>query len=157
MISRRHDFSTHLVEKAGLPVDRYPSTADEIERAENAIVHALDELSIEEQEKIIFDVHGFATVSELDEEVISTLMKRLEEEIEKIPSKEAYELAKVHDLGFVTRHNFRMMFLRACDYDPAMTATMIVDHFEKKRELFGEKVLGREIYQSVCGGWMHVF
>jgi len=141
MSSRRDDFSTHLVEKAGLPIDRYPSTADEIDRAENAIVQALGELSIEEQEKIVFDVHGFAMASELDEEATSSLMKSLEEEIEKIPSKEAYELAKVHDIDFVTRHDFRMMFLRACDYDPTMTATMIVTHFEKKRELFGDNVL----------------
>jgi len=151
-MSTRHIISTHLVEKAGLPLDRYPSTADEIERAETAIAEALGDLSIVEHEKIIFDVHGFATASELDEEAISSLMKNLDEEIEKIPLKEAYELAKVQDVDFVTRHDFRMMFLRACDYDPAMTATMIVNHFEMKRELFGEQALGREIFQSVSAG-----
>jgi len=148
-MSSRYSVTTHLVEKAGLPVDRYPSTADEIERAENAVVQALGELSIEEHEKIIFDVHGFATPSEPDEEAISSLMKRLDEELDKIRSKEAYELAKAQDVDFVTKHDFRMMFVRACDYDPALTATMIVNHFEKKRELFGEKVLGREIFLSV--------
>jgi len=147
----RHSISTHLVEKAGLPLDRFPSTTDEIERAENAVAQAFNELSMDEHEKIIFDVHGFAKTAELDKEVICTLMKRLEEEIENMPSKEAYILAKILDLDYVMNHDFQLMFLRACDYDPSVTAIMIVKHFEEKRKLFGEQTLGREIFQSVRG------
>jgi len=109
-------------------------------------------MSMDEHEKIIFDVHGFATAVERDKDAIAALMKRLEEEIEAIPSKDAYILAKILDLDFVMNHDFRMMFLRACDYDPSMTAMMIVKHFEKKRKLFGEQTLGREIFQSVRFG-----
>lgn len=141
--------STYLAEKAGLPVDRFPSSEEEISRAETVLDQAIHELSIEEQEKIIFDIHGIATVREEDDGVIRSSMTGLEKEIEKIASKEAYDFAMVLNRAYVMGHDFRMMFLRACNFNTTQAAMMIVNHFETKRELFGDDALGRDIWQSV--------
>ena len=141
--------SIDLAEKAGLPVDRFPSSEDEVERAENVLAQAMGELSVEEHEKIIFDVHGFSKPPEIDDAIIQSCMASLDKEIAKISSKRAYEVARDRNKEYVLDHDFRLMFLRACDFDPIRAATMIVKHFEKKRELFEDMVLARDIWQSV--------
>jgi len=54
-------FSPEAAAKAGMDPTRFPQTDDEVQKAEETIARELNKLSIEEHEKIIFDIHGIAT------------------------------------------------------------------------------------------------
>lgn len=145
----RSCISTHLAEKAGLPTNRFPEGEEETARAEEVLEVAFAELSIDEHEKIIFDIHGLSSSPEEDASRLESALKDLEAAISKIAQKDAYEHALFQNRQYVMDKDFRTMFLSALKFDVAGAAQMIVDHFEKKRELFGDDVLGRDIWQSV--------
>lgn len=141
--------TTDLAKKAGLPVDRFPSSDEEIARAEHVIDEAMGALSIEEHEKIIFDIHGISRFPKVDDSMIRSYLRDLETEIGKISPKAGYTSAMAMNRAYVMDENFRMMFVRACNFDAAQAANMMVNHFDKKQKLFGDDALGRDIWQSV--------
>jgi hypothetical protein len=153
IIGRRR-FSQELAEKNGLAVDRYPLTEEELQKAEEALAANLEKLSLVEQEKLVFDIHGLAVDNDDDEqdpEKIEETLKAVEEELQKFDAdkKSAYEQALYLNPEYVQSNAFRLLFLRCNEYDPSLTADQIVQHFETKRELFGSgDVLGRAVLLS---------
>ena len=57
----RKAFSTEFAESNGLAADRYPTNEQETQRAADALALDLEKLSMEEQEKLVFDIHGLPT------------------------------------------------------------------------------------------------
>lgn len=51
-------FNEETVAEAGLDPTRFPRTPEEVRKAEETIKSELNKLSLEEHEKIVFDVHG---------------------------------------------------------------------------------------------------
>lgn len=143
-----------LAKSAGLAVDRFPETNEEADAAEDVLAKAVSALSLDEREKVTFDLFGLATdrdVAADDPGIIDQKLEELEHALEKVPAseKEAYELAKEFNMGYVTNRSFRLQFLRLLSFDVESSADMIVKHFEVKRELFGSgDVLGRKVRQS---------
>lgn len=56
-------FSPDAAAKAGMDPTRFPQTDEEVQRAEETIARELEKLSMEEHEKIIFDIHGIPTTT----------------------------------------------------------------------------------------------
>jgi hypothetical protein len=158
IIMGRRCFSGALAEKNGLAVDRYPLTKEEIQKAEDALAADLEKLSFVDQEKLLFDIHGLA-IDDDDEEQDGKLdekLKTVEYELKEIDAekKSAYEQARYLNPEYVQGREFLLMFLRCTEYDPALAADQIVQHFETKRKLFGSGnnnnnyLLGRPVLLS---------
>jgi hypothetical protein len=150
----RRGFSHELAKKNGLAVDRYPLTEEEVQKAEDALAADLEKLSLVEQEKLVFDIHGLAIEEEHQDhdKKLEEKIKAVEEEMQKTfddDKKSAYEHAKYLNPEYAQGRDLKVLFLRCNDYDPALAADQIVQHFETKRKLFGSgNVLGRPVLFS---------
>ena len=144
-------FTPELARSAGLAENRFPRTDEEADIAENALAKELEKMSLEEHEKLLFDIHGIALTEEEDPESLENALTELENKLRKIKrkKKEAYERAKFLNPAYVNSRRFRLMFLRSEGFDPAAAAKTIVAHFEIKRKIFGEgEILARDVVQS---------
>lgn len=139
-----------LAREAGLSTERFPKTHQEVAKAEDALAKELEKMSLDEQEKALFDVHGISHVEvEEDPQMVQESLNKLELAIEGIEKKDAYNEAKFLNESYVTSKDFRMLFLRGEDFDIEVAAQTIVYHFELKKELFGNgEILAREVMQS---------
>lgn len=144
-------FTPELARSAGLADNRFPQTHEEADKAEDVLTRELDKLSLDEHEKILFDVHGIARTEEFDDETLEQHLKKLDVEINKIKRKkrEAYEQAKFINRGYVLDPRFRLMFLRAEFFNAKAAANTIITHFDIKQRVFGSgEILGRDVRMS---------
>lgn len=114
--------------------------------AERLLTEDIQRLSLEEHEKIVFDVHGIDGGDQDDPTDLESRLKEMESEIKKIRRKEALERAKYWDENFVQDRSFRLQFLRCDRFHSRLAAQRMVMHFQVKRELFGDgPILARDI------------
>ncbi len=97
----------------------------------------MNQLSVDEREKVLDDVHGIARVTDEPEEFIEACLELLENELTKISSKAAYDLASSMSKEYTSRKKIRLVFLRAESFDPPNAASRMVRLFDEKYELFG--------------------
>jgi hypothetical protein len=103
------------------------------------------ELSLEEREEALHDIHGVGRVVEETPELVATSLEKLANEVQLIQDKSAYETAVSQSPDFVSNREFQMKFLRAERFDVRKAAQRMVYHFVKKLELFGGDALSRDI------------
>ncbi|CAJ1934427.1 unnamed protein product [Cylindrotheca closterium] len=136
------------LESAGFQ-ESFPQTDEEADVVDDLLAHELEELSVTEQEKVAFDLHGLAAEIEETEELIETSLKEMENEIQKIKKKPAFEKAMKMNPGHVCNRQFRLQFLRCEFFICKNAAARLVFHFEKKEMIFGDgDVLGRDVRLS---------
>eukprot|EP00934_Nitzschia_sp_Nitz4_P007116 Nitzschia sp. Nitz4//scaffold44_size153857//139141//140676//NITZ4_002748-RA/size153857-augustus-gene-0.30-mRNA-1//-1//CDS//3329552238//7106//frame0 len=135
--------------RAGLRPDRFPQDANEHQKAEELLAQELSKLSIQEQERAMFDLHGLPQDHHDDPQNVDDYLQEMEKEILKIENREAYDLAKYLNPEYVTNRGFRLMFLRGDFFDAKLAAERIVYHFEMKKLLFGSgDILARDVRMS---------
>ena len=115
---------------------------------ESLIAKQLAQMSMEEREKVLYDIHGIESEIQETPQMLSDGLSLLEEEIGKIREKPAYEEAKRMNPEYVKDERFRLKFLRCDRFDPEKAAVRIVRHFEVKLELFGRELLAKDIVQD---------
>jgi hypothetical protein len=146
-LSKEYDFK--LAKAAGLALDRWPESEEEAKRAEEFLAKELANLSLDEHERALFDIHGITPVEEECPEMIGRSLQDLQIEIDRIESKEAYDLARQMNPEYVINPSFRLQFLRSEQFDVKAAAKLIIEHFESKRMGFGSgEILARDILQS---------
>ena len=106
------------------------------------------QLSVEEREKVLEDVHGIARVVDEPQEFIEACFALLEKELTNISNKVAYDLASSISKEYTSSKKRRLMFLRAESYDPCKAASRMVRFFDEKCELFGADKLTKDITQD---------
>ena len=145
-------FSPELAQAAGLAMDRFPATHEEVAKAEQVLADELQKLTLQEHEQILFSVHGLPRCTLEDDSVaMETRLNDLEKELENITTKEreVYDEVRARNPTYVESTVFRRLFLRSESYDAKATADKIVGHFKLKKELFGEgEILCRQVCQS---------
>ena len=168
-------WSTDLAEQVGLPKDRFPCTPQELDLAEQALEQELKNLTLDEQEKVLFDIHGLPVVQpqhqqqkylpfllnndkqdeppfeESDDPVdLPQRIVQVRQEIRKLDcDKHAWQEACYYNQDFVDGDESITMFLRAHQYDPVNTAARIVAAYACKEMFFGGgEILGRDIRLS---------
>jgi hypothetical protein len=111
------------------------------------LAREMNELSVQEREHVLDDIHGVAQAYEETPEFIAKCLEELDEHISKIPKpkRRAYDRALFFKPTIQNDGNFKLMFLRADIYDPEKAAKRMVKYFEDKLQLFGEEKLAREI------------
>mmetsp|Transcript_25573 Transcript_25573/g.36010 ORF Transcript_25573/g.36010 Transcript_25573/m.36010 type:complete len:317 (-) Transcript_25573:98-1048(-) len=98
----------------------------------------LDSLTSEEIEQAERDKFGIdQVITEETPEIIQNALEQLDEELQTISEKEAYELAEMFCPDYVRSTNFRLMFLRSTKFDAAQAAQKMVIYWSRKVELFG--------------------
>jgi hypothetical protein len=102
-------------------------------------------LSLEEREEVLDDLHGITEIHEEASELIAGALTALEDEINQISKKTAYEQALSASPGYVHDPKLRLQFLRADKFDHKRAAKRLVSFFEAKMELFGPEKVGRDI------------
>lgn len=145
----KRDFTPDLALSVGLAPNRFPETREELEKAENALQQELEKLSLDEYERILFDIHGLPGHTPEEPEDTSTVLAALENELEsiKLPERCAFDSARALNPEYVDGSRFRLMFLRAENFDAKAAAETIVTHFEVKKKIWGEgEILGREVF-----------
>ena len=94
-----------------LGIKRLPVTDQDVDNVDDAIEREFNALSINEREKVIFDIHGVSqVVDDYDPLNVNELLKQMDKELNKIRiNREAYDLAKVRrrkEVCFVLVFNF---------------------------------------------------
>ena len=108
----------------------------------------MNQLSVEEREKVLEDVHGIPRLVDEPKERIEACLALLETGLTSISSKAAYDLASSMSKEYTSSKKRRLMFLRAESYDPCNAASRMVRFFDEKCELFGADKLTKDITQD---------
>jgi len=99
-----------------------------------------ESMSSEEHRRILQEKFGFEGDIVETPNLISELLLNLEDELDRIDEKEAYETALFIIPDHVTDKNFLVAFLRASLYDVREAAQRLVTYWSRKVELFGTDV-----------------
>lgn len=121
---------------------------------EQALEDDMAKLSLQEQEKVLFDVHGIAQFDDDPEPaVVEKALEDLQKELDKTPHRTYYDLARAANPSYVEGRSFRLMFLRSSKFDPKGAACMLESHFKNKYIAFEElpncdEIMGRDVRLS---------
>ena len=107
----------------------------------------LTNLTPTERHRLFEDIHGVveSTTQEDDIEFVNRCLEEMDDEIQKVRHRAAYNKAHFLSPKYVTSKFFRLMFLRATSFDPRAAGRRIVAHFENKAVLFGEDMVAKKI------------
>jgi hypothetical protein len=116
-----------------------------MEEIDSLLAKTLNQLSMEERNHALQDLHGVADLLEEEPEFIKARLQELGVELEKIKSKKAYYIAKSISSNYVSNTKFRLQFLRADYFDAKNAAKRMVRFFDSKLEIFGREKLTQDI------------
>mmetsp|Transcript_19088 Transcript_19088/g.25052 ORF Transcript_19088/g.25052 Transcript_19088/m.25052 type:complete len:355 (+) Transcript_19088:30-1094(+) len=96
------------------------------------------ETSQEEHDQANRDLYGIEdyVIDETDD-FLEESFRLLDEAIQDVEEKEAYELASFVNPEYISSKKFRIMFLRAERFDIPKTAVRIVKYWDRKVQIFG--------------------
>jgi hypothetical protein len=112
------------------------------------LARELNDMSMKERNAIYEEIHGVDKIVDETPEFVSLRLAALEEELQRIAKKPAYEQAERASKQYVTDRRFRLMFLRSEHFDPQKAAIRLVKFMEEKKKLFGAKTLTRPLFLS---------
>ena len=115
------------------PEDRalaFSSLALSQEATDALYARDMNGLSMEEREQVLHDVHGIVNVTVEDPIFICSKLVKLEQEINQITAKEAFEKAQSLSIFHVNDPKLRLKFLRADLFDCKLAAARIVEFFK---------------------------
>jgi hypothetical protein len=133
---------------AKILIENLPENATNIDVVDALIAKQMMKLSVEEREKVYMDLHAVKIGSIETKEAIDAGLDSLNEEIEKLHDKHAYNIAWSVNSKHVENRSFRVAFLRADSFDARKAALRIVRHFQVKLDLFGDDKLVMDIVQD---------
>ena len=109
-------------------------------------VKELNELSLEDREKVFEEVNGISSTIKEDPIFVDKCLLALDTELEQIVlGRLAYVLAISKRPQLRNNRQFCLMFLRSERFHPAKAAKRLVTYFDSKRFLFGEDKLVKHI------------
>ena len=104
-----------------------------------------NKLSVHERSKTYEELHGVDEGVQETPAFIEYSLRQLNEEVSKIRTKCAFDLAEQQNEAYVNDSKFRLMFLRASGFHPRNAATRMVRYFEGMLEYFGVNYLTKRI------------
>lgn len=108
----------------------------------------LNRLSFTERSAIDEEIHGVDWTEKETPELVEEKLVALQDELDKIRHKPAYDEAIRISNSYIGSPKFRLMFLRADYLDPKKAAIRLVQFMEKKLQYFGPEPLARQICLS---------
>lgn len=116
-----------------------------VKEVDTLIAKELFQMSLDEREKALDDVHGIVRSDEEDPNFFNHRLMQLEHHLCSMKQGTVYEEAEQLSEMFVRDPHFRTMFLRAEHFDPRPAAQRMLRFFECKKELFGKGKLVTKI------------
>ena len=105
---------------------------------EALLVKELNQLTLQERERVMDEIHGVADSEEEETpDFVAMKLRLIQEEIVKIRKRSAYERALFLAPHRVKDPAFLLMFLRSESYNAKKAATRLIHYFECKLEYFG--------------------
>jgi hypothetical protein len=105
----------------------------------------LVQMSTDERTQVFADIGGAQEINPEDPDFVNECLMELNEKIAGIKNKAAFEIAQRTSPHYTNNPGFRIMFLRADNFDVEKASHRIVRHFEEKLELFGGEKLADDI------------
>lgn len=128
-----------------IPLMTPPKESLTAQAADSLLAKEMSQLTVAERDQVLNEIHGVADAADENPESVLRALAQFEEEIQKFPKREAYELAKSMSGDYVTSRKWLFMFLRAERFDVEKAAARMVRFFEVKLELFGPELLTKDI------------
>ena len=128
-----------------------PAQTIENQDMDSQLAKEMNQLSMAEREEVLRDIHGVNDDIEETPEFVAQKLVELENALQSIRKKAAYNLAQSMSPQYVCERIFRLMFLRGDRFDPHKAAGRIVRHFETKLTLFGPDKIARDIEMDDLG------
>ena len=122
--------------------------ATDIDHVDSMIAQQMSNMTVQDREQALLDIHGISPIIEETPELISTRLMEMESHIRNQLYREAYDIAESMNPNYVRDPEFRLMFLRADLFDTQNAALRLIRHFEAKRDLFGVEKLTQDITQD---------
>jgi hypothetical protein len=127
---------------------RIDPTQEEEDQLDKVIASALQNMSLEEREKVVHDLHGVADVVDENPDFLRQQMQEMDSWLHRLKQKRgkhtnAFLTAEARDRYFVER--LRLSFLRAEHFDSQKAAARLIRYFAFKRYLFGDAKLCKQI------------
>jgi hypothetical protein len=144
-MSGKKDPTSDLPDPSSSSSTEFPTQAEAEAEADALLAKEMNQLSVEEREKVLEDVHGIARVIDEPQEFIEACLALLEKELTNISSRAAYDLASSMSKEYTSSNKMRLMFLRAESFDPNKAASHMVAFFDEKYKLFGAEKLTKDI------------
>ena len=123
-------------------------TEPDIDHADRLLVRELNSMSMRERGQVYEEIHGVHQIINETPDFVQERLAALQEQLQRIPIKDAYEIAYRQGPQYVTDPKFLLMFLRAEEFDAAKAADRLVKFHEGIRKYFGVSVLGRSLTLS---------
>jgi hypothetical protein len=124
---------------------RWPEAPPIPPETDPIIARELSKLTAMQREKLYEEIHGVIDIPKETPDFVNGCLDQMEEEINKIKKRAAYNKAHFLAPSMVKSRKFRIMFLRATSFDPRLAAKRIVVHFEYKAELFGDDKVAQQL------------
>lgn len=115
------------------------------EEIDRLVAQAMLELSPQDRERALEELHGVVEVDVEDPSFISSCLDDLDNCLATIKANTAYEEAERMSYSYVSSNRFRMMFLRSVRYVPQDAAERMINFFEYKKELFGRDKMVKDL------------
>eukprot|EP00980_Cylindrotheca_fusiformis_P023617 scaffold10675_cov89-Cylindrotheca_fusiformis.AAC.4 len=121
-----------------------PSSAKELDKF---LADSMFQLSFEERENALDDLHGIRNGNENaeDADTMTHLLDELDRNLNDLKKGTLYEQAEENYPSYVSSRDFRIMFLRASDYDPKASVRRLLIFLEVQNSLFGKEKIGKKI------------
>jgi hypothetical protein len=105
------------------------------------IAQAMNNLSVQEREQAYEDMHGVSARVQETPQLIAKTLTKMEQCLEKIHHKPAYDMAVTIRADYVGDAKLRLMFLRADRFDPELAAKRLIRFMDWRLKLFGREKL----------------
>mmetsp|Transcript_12367 Transcript_12367/g.29440 ORF Transcript_12367/g.29440 Transcript_12367/m.29440 type:complete len:456 (+) Transcript_12367:38-1405(+) len=125
-----------------------PPNASDPQSVHSLIATQMAQLSVTDREQVYMDVHGIPEYAQETPELIEQSLLELQQEIDLLPDKRAYNIASQLDSKYVQDRDFRLAFLRCERFNCPKAAIRIIRHFQMKLDLFGMDKLAMDIVQD---------
>ena len=111
------------------------------------LAREMNELTVAERNKVLDDIHGVASVQEETPEFVADSLERLNKDIAELPYTKRKDMDRAFFLkpGLHKDDAFKLMFLRADDFNSYEAAHRMARYFTNKLSLFGEEKLVKKI------------
>jgi hypothetical protein len=108
----------------------------------------LVQMTNDERTRVFADIGGAADINPEEPDFINECLMELNRNILRIEDRNAYLQAQRTCPHYTNNPGFRILFLRADNFDTKKCAQRIVNHFEVKLQLFGPEKLAKDITLS---------
>ncbi|CAJ1954052.1 unnamed protein product [Cylindrotheca closterium] len=132
---------------------------------DDLLSQAMSGLTFKEREETQEVIHGVANEIVEDASLLDTCLVQLDGHLAGIKRGNIYEMAESMSPQYVSSRAFRIMFLRAKEYDAKASAEQMIRFFELKHQLFGIEKLVKDItmddldehdIECLKAGWVQV-